>query len=1101
MFTRFTRKGAASMTAALCMGLPAGILALQIGCSSNTKEYDDPAPSISSFTVTPENVQAGSTAPITFKANFGVKDGSAVITPGNIAIASNVGVNVPPPATTTTYTLTVTSGAGKIATATTTVNVIAMTTSLDALGKAIAGSTGLTASVPIAQGRTFKWTVTNGTLTSGDDTANQITYTAGLDTTKSVGLSCVVTDPALPGTTIPVVTTLSKSFQIFAPIAFDKTVYAIHSGESATANYTVDSTVTGFSLTNLTSSTLVGTRDTTTTKTGSFNLGPLVTSTYRATVTGSTPTYTYSTDFQVGVTTSNPATISTFTATPSIQTIDAASLQAQSPSTATSTLAWTLAGDPPTSLTLNEANISGTSTTVYPKNRQTYTLKASNDGNPLGDTKSVTAGLRGLDLLAGSMGGTGMRDGVGTLASFQRPQNMCVSGNFLYVADAYNHIIRKIDLTSKQVTTVAGSAGIPGSTDNTLGHPLVATFNTPRAVNVDDRGYIWVSDSSNGKLRVVTPYNSVLTVAGWGGASNSPNGFTVVSNDGTTCVGYVADFKTGQVFRLSISNLDTAPAATVEKTFIVNGTATATANSLNSIAMDPTAAKLVAFVPDSVNKKIKACYLDDSGNPQVADVTPSTPTWVSPTAVAVSVSGNTATLFVADKHFVARYNVDLSTVPTSAPTLAAGAPVVVGTATAGFVDGTGDIATFSGPQGLAIGGSTLYVAEGSYQWSSTPNIYTNDIRAIAAATSASGNAGMTVSTFAGANRAAIYSAKVPATGTSTGAAARFKTPGHIAVDANGTNYLVDIGNARIVTITPDGTTTNWPTDTTTWSTPLAAVPDGSATPTVYVLESAAGSIKKFAPGSSTPTTISLTTTTGTATTLGTSVKQAVYSKSGTDEYIYFVDGTTTKGLKRIDLATGVIATGYTTTTGSGLFGVAVAQDGSILISEGSQISSLASFAATTVTAIAGNNSATYSTANAFIDNAVGTSAAFYQPGCLGYYYDAATTTGYLYVVDARNSAIRKITLTGTNDVSTLIGRWNGVTTVSSSVPGSPAYTAALYGILPGRLEPAFVGYETLAGSLTFSTLTNQGLAVNPNTGDLVITSCDCVMQITAPLNK
>jgi hypothetical protein len=1114
MSNRLNRGGAAAAII-LCTAFSTGILALHTGCSTNPTDYADPAPSISAFTVSPTKIQAGSTAPITFKANFGVKDGSAVITPGNITVQSNVGVNVPPPSADTTYTLTVTSSAGKKATATVTVNVIGMTTSIDSLGKAIAGSTGLTASIPTAQGRTYKWTVTNGTLTSGDDTANQITFTAGTDTTKSVGLACNVVDPNPADAKNPITTTLGKSFQIFAPITFDKTIYSIKTGQSTPANYTVDSTVTGFTLTNLTAGALVGTKDTSTTKTGTFNLSPSVTSTYRAAVTGSTPTYTYQTDFQVVVSPSDPATISTFTATPNFLTIDAASLQTQAASTATSNLAWTLAGDPPTSLTLDGSNIAGTSTTVHPRNRQTYTLKSSNDGNPLGDTKTATVGVRGLDLLAGSMGGTGMRDGVGTLASFQRPQNMCVSGNFLYVADTNNHIIRKIDLTTKQVTTIAGIAGVSGTTDVSNGSPLTAKFNSPRGVTVDAQGYTWVADGGNNVLRVISPDSKyVYTVTGWVGTTIYTGSLTyggpqnvVVNNDGTTCTAYVAT-SNGTLVQLNVTGLGsttTAPAATIAKTFIVNGTTAGTTNSVSGCAMVMSGSTPVIFVPDSVAKKIKACYLDGSGNPQMADVTAtlSAPAWSAPAAVAATISGSTATLFVADKHFVARYNVDLTTVPTSGPVLAAGAPITVGTATPGFADGTGDIATLAGPTGLAINGTSLYVAEGSYQWSTTPNIYTNTIRAIAAATSASANTGMTVSTLAGVNRAGVYSVKVPATGTSTGAAARFKTPGHVAIDVNGTSYLVDSGNARIVTVALDGTTANWPADATTWSTPLAAVPDSSTTPSVYVLESGAGSIKKFAPGSSTPTTISLITTTGTATTLGTSVKQAVYYKNGSNEYIYFVDGTTTKGLKRIDLATGTLATGYTTTAGSGLFGVAVAQDGTIYISEGSQISSLANFAATSVTAIAGNNSATYSIANAFIDGA-GASAAFYQPGCLGYYYDAATTTGYLYVVDAKNCAIRKITLTGTNDVSTLIGRWNGLTVTSSSVPGSPSYSAALYGILPGTVEPASsadAATKALAGSITISTLTTQGLAVNPNSGDLVITTCDCLMQLTGPLNK
>lgn len=56
--------------------------------------------------------------------------------------------------------------------------------------------------------------------------------------------------------------------------------------------------------------------------------------------------------------------------------------------------------------------------------------------------------------------GTGERgssDGEFTKASFYRPQGMALDGNTLYVADTENHLIRKIDLKERSVTTIAGT--------------------------------------------------------------------------------------------------------------------------------------------------------------------------------------------------------------------------------------------------------------------------------------------------------------------------------------------------------------------------------------------------------------------------------------------------------------------------------------------------------------------------------------------------------------------------------------------------------------------------------------------------------------------
>ncbi len=56
--------------------------------------------------------------------------------------------------------------------------------------------------------------------------------------------------------------------------------------------------------------------------------------------------------------------------------------------------------------------------------------------------------------------GTGERgaiDGTFDKATFYRPQGMALDGNSLYVADTENHLIRRVDLKAKTVETVAGT--------------------------------------------------------------------------------------------------------------------------------------------------------------------------------------------------------------------------------------------------------------------------------------------------------------------------------------------------------------------------------------------------------------------------------------------------------------------------------------------------------------------------------------------------------------------------------------------------------------------------------------------------------------------
>lgn len=68
----------------------------------------------------------------------------------------------------------------------------------------------------------------------------------------------------------------------------------------------------------------------------------------------------------------------------------------------------------------------------------------------------VVAGLDGtLQHLIGS-GEIGAADGNFAKASFNKPQGMALKDDQLYVADTENHLIRKVDLSRMQVSTIAG---------------------------------------------------------------------------------------------------------------------------------------------------------------------------------------------------------------------------------------------------------------------------------------------------------------------------------------------------------------------------------------------------------------------------------------------------------------------------------------------------------------------------------------------------------------------------------------------------------------------------------------------------------------------
>jgi sugar lactone lactonase YvrE len=109
--------------------------------------------------------------------------------------------------------------------------------------------------------------------------------------------------------------------------------------------------------------------------------------------------------------------------------------------------------------------------------------------------------------LAGN-GEMGHVDARGPDARFNGPIGLAVdaSGRII-VADSYNDRIRAVD-ASGAVSTIAG-AGQPGALD---GPALEARFDTPCGVAVDGAGNIYVADTGNGAVRLISPAGVVSTV-------------------------------------------------------------------------------------------------------------------------------------------------------------------------------------------------------------------------------------------------------------------------------------------------------------------------------------------------------------------------------------------------------------------------------------------------------------------------------------------------------------------------------------------------------------------------------------------------------------
>lgn len=94
------------------------------------------------------------------------------------------------------------------------------------------------------------------------------------------------------------------------------------------------------------------------------------------------------------------------------------------------------------------------------------------------------------------------------------------TGRNLYVTDLGNRRIRRIDLSSGIVTTVAGNGekGVPVDGAMATESPLV----DPRAAAIDSKGNLYILERGGHALRVVDPQGRIRTVAGTGKKGSGP---------------------------------------------------------------------------------------------------------------------------------------------------------------------------------------------------------------------------------------------------------------------------------------------------------------------------------------------------------------------------------------------------------------------------------------------------------------------------------------------------------------------------------------------------------------------------------------------------
>ena len=118
--------------------------------------------------------------------------------------------------------------------------------------------------------------------------------------------------------------------------------------------------------------------------------------------------------------------------------------------------------------------------------------------------------------------------GLAAKALLNQPFHCEVDGRgHLYIAEADNHCIRKVNLKTGVITTVAGTGKKGYRGDG--GPATQATFNEPYSVVVDKDDNLYITDRLNSVVRRVDGKTSIITtIAGTGMGDHSSWGTSTV---------------------------------------------------------------------------------------------------------------------------------------------------------------------------------------------------------------------------------------------------------------------------------------------------------------------------------------------------------------------------------------------------------------------------------------------------------------------------------------------------------------------------------------------------------------------------------------------
>ena len=212
--------------------------------------------------------------------------------------------------------------------------------------------------------------------------------------------------------------------------------------------------------------------------------------------------------------------------------------------------------------------------------------------------REVTSGIINTTAGNGTPANTG-NNGPAISASLNFPLDIAVDGEGnLFIADSGNHMIRKVNATTKNITTIAGIATLTGGFSGNNGPATAAELNMPAGVTIDRDGNLYIADTNNYRVRKVegvaaptTPptgnnFALTLTAPTNGVVTSQPTGI----NCGTSMTSCSGTFSASSIVALTATP-DTGATFTSW-----GGDCTGTTNPLN-VTMDAARTCTATFTP------------------------------------------------------------------------------------------------------------------------------------------------------------------------------------------------------------------------------------------------------------------------------------------------------------------------------------------------------------------------------------------------------------------------------------------------------------------------------------------------------------------------